>query len=140
MPLISSSSLAACAASTVGLSISLGHWAMANSFRYTSAIRTASALALYDAISSRNILRTRVISAPHLLKNAAASNVRTPVRFIKFLVSIMIPAYRQSASTDGILISSAIYCSTSATISQVDDEYGSIYDSTAFSMTLLPCR
>ena len=89
-------------------------------------MRTASALARYDSMSSRNILRTFVMFAPHRRRKAAASKVRTPVRFMKLRVSIMIPAYMQSASTCGIRISSTIYCSTSATISQVDEEYGSI--------------
>ena len=38
------------------------------------------------------IERTRVTSAPHLRRNAAASKVRTPALVVKLLVSIMIPA------------------------------------------------
>ena len=58
---------------------------------------------------------------------------------MKLFVSIIMPAYRLLASILGILISSTIYCRTSATISHAEDAYGSMYDSSALSILSLLC-
>ena len=115
------------------------HVAIAYSSWNTCALLMMEAFTRYSSKLSLNNFLTCVISAPHLLRNAAASNVLTPVRFIKLFVSIIIPAYILFASVAEILISSAIYCNTSATISHAEDAYGSIYDNTVFSIPALPC-
>ena len=77
---------------------------------------------------SRNIFRTRVTSAPFRRRYAAASNVRTPVREIKLLVSTVMPAYRQSASTERSFTSSSKYCRISAAISHAEEAYGYAFE------------
>ena len=104
---------------------------MANASLYTSALLTADAIALYSSISFLSIFLTRVTSAPCLLKNAAASNVRGPDLLLKPSVSIDIPAYSASASNAFNLIPSSTYCIISVTISQAEDAYGSTYERTA---------
>ena len=88
-------------------------------------------MALYSFISLRSIFLTLVTSAPCLLKNAAASNVRGPDLLLKPSVSIDIPAYKASASNARSLIPSSTYCIISVTISHADEAYGSTYESTA---------
>ncbi len=63
-----------------------------------SAFETILDLATNVSMSSWNNCFTTVVSASNLLKNAAASNVRTPVLKEKFLVSTVIPANSASAS------------------------------------------
>ena len=69
-----------------------------------SALATILDLALYDSIVLENRLLTAIVSAPFFFKNAAASNVLTPVFIIKFLVSNIIPDSRASAEYEEILL------------------------------------
>ena len=61
------------------------------------------------------------MSAPCLLKNAAASNVLGPDLLLKPSVSIEIPAYKASASNALIFTPSSTYCIISVIISAADE-------------------
>ncbi len=96
-PLIDKSSSAACADEILTLGNSLSVKAIAQPLNI-SACETISYFALYVSIESENIRFTSTVSAPQLLRYAAASKVRTPVFNTKFLVSSIIPAIRACAS------------------------------------------
>ena len=75
-----------------------------------------------------------MISTPHFLKYAAASNVLTPVLNVKFFVSNIIPAYSASISSCVNLISACEYSNISVTNSDADEAYTSWNVNIAFSM------
>ena len=87
----------------------------------TFAFWIISALVIKSFISELNNFLTSIVSAPDFFKYDAASNVLTPVLNAKFLVSKLIPASNPSAVNLFILTSSSIYCTSSVTISHVDD-------------------
>ena len=60
---------------------------------------------------------TSDVSAPARRRNAAASNVRPPVRIVKFFVSSTMPASSASDSARSKSVGSARYCSSSVTSS-----------------------
>ena len=68
---------------------------------------------------------TRVVSAPLRRRNAAASNVRSPVRIVKFFVSSTMPESTASASKGRISVGSHSSCMSSVTSSHVDEAFGS---------------
>ena len=74
------------------------------------------------------------MSTPLFLKNAAASNVLTPVLNVNAFVSIIIPAYRDSASNSVSSIFASAYSIISVTSSAVDEAYTSWKVSVAFSI------
>ena len=90
-------------------------------FRYSSACATICARMEYMEMVLENSVLTWMVSAPIFRKYAAASNVRTPVRMTKFLVSSMIPARSASAYAAEISVSSRKYCMISVTISDAED-------------------
>ena len=71
-----------------------------------------------------NIRLTSTVSAPSLRRYAAASKVRTPAFITKLRVSSMMPASSASASSRA-MPRPPIYCTSSATISLAEEEYGS---------------
>ena len=91
----------------------------------TSAFETIDEIVLYVSKSLWNHFFTFIISTPHLLKYAAASNVLTPVLKVKFFVSIIIPAYNASTSVVDNLISFFEYTISSVTSSAAEDAYTS---------------
>ena len=68
------------------------------------------------------------MSAPFFFRNAAASNVLTPVFMIKFFVSSIIPESNASAAWTVMLESSPKYSIRAVTSSQADDAFGSKND------------
>ena len=64
---------------------------------------------------------TSAVSAPVRRRKAAASNVRPPVRLVKFFVSSTMPASSASASQRRMSDGSTRYCSSSVTSSQVEE-------------------
>ena len=68
---------------------------------------------------------TSEVSAPARRRNAAASNVRSPVRTVKSFVSSMMPESIASASTRRMSGCSTSSSSSSVINSQADDAYGS---------------
>ena len=100
----------------------------------TSAFETIDEIVLYVSKSLWNHFFTFIISTPHLLKYAAASNVLTPVLKVKFFVSIIIPAYNASTSVVDNLISFFEYTISSVTSSAAEDAYTSWRDNIGFSI------
>ena len=90
-----------------------------------SAFATILEILLYVSKSLWNHFFTVIISTPHFLKYAAASNVLTPVLNVKFFVSIIIPAYKASASNSVSLTSASEYSIISVTSSAAEDAYTS---------------
>ena len=68
-----------------------------------------------------NSFLTSVVSAPALLRKAAASKVRSPVRMVKFFVSSTMPESMASASQRRMSSGSTISCSTSLISSQTEE-------------------
>ena len=68
-----------------------------------------------------NHFLTLIISTPFLRKNAAASNVLTPVLNVKFFVSSIIPEYNASTSISVNSIFVFAYSNISVTNSHDED-------------------
>ena len=90
-----------------------------------SALFTISAIMLNDCKSLWNHFFTFIISTPHLRRYAAASKVLTPVLNVKLFVSIIIPAYKLSASIFFNSTFTSVYCNNSVTNSAAEEAYTS---------------
>src|SRR5690606_19917739 len=126
MPFISSSASAVCATRS-GVTFFPGSaLATATPPNRILARRMMSAFWRYSSRFSLSISRIRPESAPLLRRNPAASNVRDPVRTVKWFVSTTMPARSAVASSTSMRSRSSKYCNSSVTSSQVDDAYGSM--------------